>query len=345
MKQLILLLFPLFLFSCFGESKEIQQAKQDLLWEPQQQDTASGNMVSETPSDATLENVLDWETLKSSYHINYLTDKFIDIDPIVNIEKITDTLDIKWVINNPDIDKIVVSFSNKTSNFPEDRYILKTFKKWDKTFLYRAYKKYEVLDTGKNIYKIEAYVWESLIAQLELEISLVENVENTLSWSGQNTQTGVSQYIPKSIWDENTSVFLHLPVHESTYGNPIMTGESSFTYSNISWFEVKKSSDTFERTCENIWDLLKQNYSWYYWNTCRPIYEDSFSFNVLSLSGDTYTYEKHYIDRKYNFYGVVFLETGSGVSQEQLATKAEELKGKTFEVSLLTDSVFKDMLK
>lgn len=342
MKKLILFLFPLFLFSCFGESKEIQQAKQDLLWKPQQQETASGNMVSEKPSDTTLENVLEREIPKSSYRINYLTDKFIDIEPIVNIEKITDALDIKWVINNPDIDKIVVSFSNEISKFPQDRYVLKTFKKWDKTFLYRAYKKYEVLDMGKNIYKIEAYVWESLIAQLELEISLVEN---TLSWSGQNVQTGVSQYIPKSIWDENTSVFLHLPVNESTYGNPIMTGESSFTYSKISWFEVKKSSDTFDRTCENIWDVLKQNYSWYYWNTCRPIYEDSFSLNVLSLSGDTYTYEKHYIDRKYNFYGVVILETGSGVSQEQLATKAEELKWKTFEVSLLTDSVFKDMLK
>lgn len=340
MKKWIVFLFPFLLFSCFGESKEIQEAKKDLLWDTQKQEISSQDTLSGTISDIALVDTPQNEREVSSYHINHLTDAFIDIEPILNIESITDTLDIKWKVNNPDIDKIVVTFTNTTSSFPSDTYTLQTFKKGDKTFLYRAYKKYQVLDTGKNMYTIDAYVWTNLISKLELEVNILSNISQNTSWTWE-----VSEYIPKSIWDENNTVFLNLPVNESTYGNPIMTGESSFTYSKISWFEVKKSSDTFERTCENIWDLLKQNYSWYYWNTCRPIYEDSFSFNVLSLSGDTYTYEKHYIDRKYNFYGVVFLETGSGVSQEQLATKAEELKGKTFEVSLLTDSVFKDMLK
>jgi hypothetical protein len=63
-----------------------------------------------------------------------------------------------------------------------------------------------------------------------------------------------------------------------------MTGESSFTYSNISSFEVVKNPEIWELTCENFSDYLKENYTWYYWNTCRPIYEDSFSVNVLTLS-------------------------------------------------------------
>jgi hypothetical protein len=340
MKKWIIFLFPILLFSCFGESKEIQEAKQDLLWDTQNKETFSENTSSEIPLDISSPDIPQDQVEVSSYNINYLTDKFIDIEPIVNIEKITDTLDIKWIVNNPDIDKIVVSFSNTTSKFPSDTYILQTFKKGDKTFLYRAYKKYQVLDFWKNIYTIEAYVWENIISKLELEVQIISNIAKSVSWSWQ-----ISEYIQKSIWDENNTVFLNLPVNETTYWNPIMTGESSFTYSNISWFEIEKSSATLDLTCENIWDFLKQNYSWYYWNTCRPIYQDSFSLNVLSLTWEKYKYEKHYIDKKYWFYAIFLLEEWTWLSQEDLAAKNQELKEKTFETTIITDTLFKDMLK
>ncbi len=340
MKKWIIFLFPILLFSCFGESKEIQDAKQGLLWDTQKQETFSGNTSSEIPSDISSLDIPKDQVEVSTYSISYLTDKFIDIEPIVNIETITDTLDIKWIVNNPDIDKIVVSFTNTTSKFPSDTYTLQTFKKGDKTFLYRAYKKYQVLDFWKNIYTIDAYVWENLISKLELEVQIISNTQKSLSWSWQ-----ISEYIPKSIWDENNTVFLNLPVNEATYWNPIMTGESSFTYSNISWFEVEKSSETLELTCENIGDFLKQNYSWYYWNTCRPIYQDSFSLNVLSLTGEKYQYEKHYIDKKYWFHAIFILEEWTWLSKDDLASKNQELKEKTFETTTITDTLFKDMLK
>lgn len=340
MKKWIVFLFPFLLFSCFGESKEIQEAKKDLLWDTQKQEISSQDTLSGTISDIPLVDTSQNEREVSSYHINHLTDAFIDIEPILNIESITDTLDIKWKVNNPDIDKIVVTFTNTTSSFPSDTYTLQTFKKGDKTFLYRAYKKYQVLDTGKNMYTIDAYVWTNLISKLELEVNILSNISQNTSWTWE-----VSEYIPKSIWDENNTVFLNLPVNESTYGNPIMTGESSFTYSNISWFEVRKSSDTLDVTCENIWDFLKQNYSWYYWNTCRPIYQDSFSLQVISLAWEKYKYEKHYIDKKYWFYAVALLEEWTWLLKEDLASKNQELKEKTFEITTLSDTLFKDMLK
>lgn len=345
MKKIIVILLPILLFSCFGENKEVKQAKQDLLWNTQEQEISSWNISSGTSNNESIGASLWEETLSkeiSSYTINYLTDKFIDIEPILNIEAIKDELDIKWVVNNPDIDKIVVKFKNPTSTFPEDNYALQTFKKWDKTFLYRAYKKYQVLDYGKNTYTIDAYVWENLIAKLELEVNIVSQV-NTSLW--ESTTPVVSDYVPKSIWGEEDSIFVNLPVNENTYGTPIMTGESSFTYSKVSWFEVKKSSDILETTCENIWDLLKQKYSWYYWNTCRPIYQDSFSLNVLSLSGDVYKYEKHYIDKKYWLYAITILEQWQWLSRDDLAWKNTELKEKKFDVMLTTDTLFQDILK
>lgn len=347
MKKLIVILLPVFLFSCFGESKEIQQAKQDLLGENQGQETSTWNTLSwnlnteNTGTSSVVEEITPQE--KSSYNINYLTDKFIDIEPISNIQSIKEELDIKWVVNNPDIDKVVVKFQNSTSTFPEDNYTLQTFKKWDKTFLYRAYKKYHVLDSGKNTYTIEAYVSGNLIAKLELDVNIV--LENTLSSSWTQTQSWASDYVPKSIWDENNSVFLNLPINENTYGTPIMTGESSFTYSNVSWFEVKKSDEILEFTCENIWDFLKQKYTWYYWNTCRPIYQDSFSLNVLSLTGDTYKYEKHYVDKKYWFYAVALLEQWSWVTKDDLSAKNQELKDKKFEITTTTDALFQNIVK
>lgn len=346
MKNLIILLLPFFLFSCFWESDEIKQAKQDLLGENTQTSLSLEENFSQredpTPSQDTQDEIKEDTGKTSFYSLNYLTDRFIDIEPIANIQNLKDELEIQWIVHNPDIDKIVVSFQNETSSFPNDVYTLQTFKKGDSTFLYRAYKKFQVLDEGLNIYTFDAYVGENLIAKLELEVFLVSHVNPQ---SSSQDSASVSDFVPKSIWGESDSVFLHLPVDEGSYGSPLMTGESSFTYSNISWFDVQKSSWVFEFTCENIWDYLKNQYSWYYWNTCRSIYEDSFSVNVLYLQGENYHYERHYIDKKYGFYGILVLEKGTGVDQTNLPSKNEELRSTSFEIMTITDRLFRDILK
>lgn len=344
MKKIFIVVLPFLLFSCFWESDEVKQAKQELLWSGENiksNETINNDIQNETILKEQNTSTQVTNEIKSYYNINFLTwDKFLDIEPISNIEKITDTLDIKWIVNNPDLDKIIVKFENRDSNFPIDNYTLQTFKKSDKTFLYRAYKKYQVLDNWLNKYTIEWYVWENLVSKLELEV-FIANLENTQNLS----QTWTEQFVPKTIWDEDNSVFLNLPIDENNYWNPLMTWESSFTYSNISSFEVMKKPEIWQLTCENFWDYLSENYTWYYWNTCRPIYEDSFSVNVLTLSWDKYKYEKHYIDRKYNFYGVVLLESWEWLTQSDLQLKNEEFKTKTFEITTKTDKLFKDLLK
>lgn len=343
MKKIIILILPVLLFSCFWESDEIKQAKEELLW---------NNSWTTIESQVLPEKTQTWEIIqttqqeKSYYNINYLTDKFIDIEPINNIESIKDSLDIKWVVNNPDIDKIIVTFENSSSTFPKDVYTLQTFKKWDDTFLYRAYKKYDVLDNWLNKYTIDAYVWENLISKIELEVFIAsENSSNTWTTLENNSSLKNQDYVPKTIWTENDNVFLHLPVDENNYWSPIMTWESWFTYSNVSNFEVSKNAQINEVTCENFGDYLSKNYTWYFWNTCRPIYEDSFWVNVLTLTWDKYKYEKHYIDKKYNLYWVVLLESWEWLKQSDMQAKNEELKTKNYEIISKTDKLFKDLLK
>ncbi|HEY6435026.1 MAG TPA: hypothetical protein VIY47_00420 [Ignavibacteriaceae bacterium] len=91
---------------------------------------------------------------------------------------------------------------------------------------------------------------------------------------------------------------------------------------------------------------MKQNYTWYYWNTCRPILDDNnFSVNVLSLSGDEYKYERHYVIAKYGIYAKLLLESGTGLLQADLQAKNDELKTKNFDIQTKADSLMKDILK
>jgi len=343
MKKLTIMLLPFFLFSCFWESDEVKKAKQELFWNTEKLNSNEiiQNGIKEENEISTWKTL---EKIKSYYNINYLTtDKFIDIENILNIENITDTLDIKWTVNNPDIDKIIVSFENRDSSFPRDIYTLQTFKKWYKTFLYRAYKKYQVLDIWLNKYTIDWYVWENLVSKIELEVFIAW--KNTQTWNQTQENSQSENYIPKTIGSEYDNVFLYLPIDENNYWKPIMTWESSFTYTNIPNFEVSKNSDILQTTCENFLEYLKTNYTWYYWNTCRPIYEDSFLVNVLTLTWDKYKYERHYVDRKYGFYWIVLLENWEWITQTDLQTKNEELKQKNFDIVSKTDKLFKDLLK
>jgi len=79
----------------------------------------------------------------------------------------------------------------------------------------------------------------------------------------------------------------------------------------------KKETPLFScETSEKLNDYLLENYSWVYWNTCRnivytPKNEDikGIYFNVLYLDGESYFYERHYIDFENSLYGVYLLET------------------------------------
>lgn len=284
--SIILLLFVL--VSCWGESKEIEQAKQNLLntvsesWE---------NVAENIPSPQS-ENVVPSENLESYTRVeNVFWEGFIEVAPVWNVENILETLDISWNVLSKDITKITVSFENPTSAFPKDEnYVLQTYKPGNSTFLYRAYKKYSVLDKGQNLYKIDAYIWEELKQTVVLEVFLANETQKEIL----------------NVWAQI---------------------EMSSQTGNLEIFELTSSGIT----CENVWDFLSNRYSWYYWNTCRPVVKDqSFAVHVLRLDGENYLYEKHYFDTIKNMYAVATLETGSGITREQLPEQNAIFREKIF---------------
>lgn len=334
MKKWLIFVFPIFLASCFGPSNdEMQKAKDTLL------NNTGATQKQQTQLTGTTNQVSNVLQEKSYVKITHLTSEtFIDVKPIGNVEKIKDELDINGVVNNLDINKIVVSFKNPTSKFPSDTYDLKAYKKWSKEFLYRAYKKYQVLDTGLNTYTIDGYVWENLVSKVEIQVFLADPSKKT-SVSG----TGITS-VPATFTGDILEV---LPTDETKYGTPSVDKEQGiFTYSNLKDFVGTKNDEISSVTCENFADYLKENYTWYYWNTCRPITdENNFWVNVLSLTGDEYRYERHYITAKYGIYAKLLLETGSGMMQDELQAKNDELKTKTFDSVVNADALMKDMLR
>ena len=99
-------------------------------------------------------------------------------------------------------------------------------------------------------------------------------------------------------------------------------------------------------SCETLTDYLSERMtSWYYWNTCRDIVKDKgIKFNVIRLQGDDYVYERHYIDFVHGFYGVYELETGTGVTSENIADKNNELKLREFPSLDIVDDLIKDIV-
>lgn len=335
MKKIIILILPIILASCFWPNKaEVQKAKDELL----------NNTQTTTSEDKTKNETQKEEIIQKSYFkINYVTDnKSIDIEPIKDIESIKDVIDIKWIVFNKEIDKIKVIFENKTSTFPVDNYELKTYKKWSENFLYRAYRKYSVLDLWLNEYTFEWYVWENLVSSVKLELFIADpNKISNIKTEGKllNETWSINAFT----WD----ILTNLPTEENTYWTPSTnTDEQTFTYSNLANFIWTKNSDLQEVNCENFANYLSENYTWYYWNTCRPIeWENNFSVNVLFLTWDEYRYEKHYISGKYWIYWKILLESWSWISQDDLQAKNDELKAKTFDTNTNSDKLFKDLLR
>lgn len=344
MKKLIILSFLLLLTSCFSSNKsDIEKAKEEIFSSWTSNDWIN-NENTDLNNSEDLENSDTWiseETVKSSYKVEKLIDNdYINIKPISNIESEKNKFEINWEVNNSDIDKIVVNFSNSTSKFPKDTHTLSQFKKWDKTFLYRAFRQYEVLDYWVNDYKIDAYIWGELVSSVNLSLEILEKSNNSDSWNQQENKVWTN------LWNEDDNLFLSLPIDESTYWKPVMTSTSSFTYSLINWLEFARNETVFEAKCEDIESYISNIFSIYYWNTCRPVQNENWIYvNVLSISWENYNYERLYLDKKHWLSGKILLETWTWVTKENISEKNTELKGKNFEILTTTDSLFNDLLK
>lgn len=362
-KILSLFIITLLLSSCFWAQGNLDDAKKEL-WVINNNSTNTW-VNSSTWTDAI--SVKDWgieeidnvddssdiniKSAKPTYSIEELTtEQFIELEDLSKkIPNIVDSIEIIWKTLTH-IDKIVVNFVNRDSDYPIDKYTLSQFKPWDKTFVYRAKSQFKVLDYGLNEYVFEAYSWNE-ISKLQLNI-FVPNPSDDEKTTPTVWDDSIT-YEKKLIWeDEEDQTYLSLP-KSSAFGDPLSVWDT-ITYSNINSLEIKKEEVSSNIVnCSNLTDYLKTRIStWYYWNTCRDIVEDKgISYYVLKLSWDTYTYEKHYVDYNHGLYGIYIVKSGIEANNENIASdialKNEELKNQndSFSEVATVDSLFKEIVR
>lgn len=318
---LILIILILSLTSCFWWNDDVTKAKQELL----NQDNSLEEKFEE--------NIAKYEeaekTEKEKIVINYLTEsKFIELDSIDENDLTSLELEITWktLVN---VDKINVTFSNSTSKFPVDNYALKTFKSWDETFLYRAFKKYETLDYGENKYIIEAYSWAE-VSKIELIINIDEK---SLESSNEEILTEQVNLNSLPVWWD--------------FWNPVDIWLGKFTYSDIKWLQVEKLINAdLALDSDSVNEFLADRIDWwFFWNSLRPVsWEEWVSFYLIRLEWDKYFYEKHYYTNSW-FYWVLVLETWSWIDLNWLSEKNTQLKEKNidFTITTISDKLFKKL--
>lgn len=334
----------LLLASCgwWASKIDIEDAKKDLLWDnynASQNNTEDNSDTSNNKIDDNKSNLTAPEIPERK--------EFVTIDNIWGVDAYTQEVKITWNVETS-VDKIVVKFSNSTSDFPDDEFQLTKFKPGDKTFEYNAYKRFQVLDTGENNYEIIAYKWEQKASSF-ITITIPEKQESIseLDTDNENTSTTTSEWF----WTEDDYLAIDLPENENIW-NVLKLSNTNFTYSKIDDFEVKKLDKPLDLSCtsDEVTNYLINNYGWTYWNTCRPFdnSDDSkwVSFFVLRLSGDKYFYEKHYYDKKHGLYGIKTLETGEWIDKNNIWEKNKEFKTKDFDNDIeWSDEVFKIITK
>lgn len=329
-KIFIVFILLLSITLCWNKDNQIEEAKKNMWiiesdsW--MEEDTWTNIEEEQTSSWANDEEV----QAQDSVIMKPLTqDQFLTLDDISENDFKDGELEIKWNTTTK-VDKIIVTFENADSDFPKDVYTLNQFKPWDKTFMYRAFSRYQTLDYWKNVYTIEAYSWDN-ISKLELVLNLEKDEEN-------NQESKVEKITEKLTSD-------WLPMN-SKYWNLIELWDWKVGYSDIKGLDIKKIS-VEDMTCENanqnLWQIIDW---WYYWNTCRPINTDKWiSFYIIRLEWSKYFYEKHYYIADKWLYGSIELETWEWIDKTNLKEKNLELKEKNTDYTItdITDSLFKDI--
>ncbi len=335
--NIIILLFMIILMSsCFWSDDKVNQAKKEL-WIIEV-DNADETDENDSWSNVDLQEStwsidLSWkiEEVKKNDIISLTDEQFLELDDLSGIDLSKWELEIKWkTLSN--VDKIIVTFENKDSEFPVDKFVLKQFKAWDVAFVYRAFSRYETFDYWKNVYTFEAYSWDK-VSKLQLVVNYEKQDEKNVSEKIQNISEKIS---------------LNTLPSNSIYWNPIDLWNWSVSYSDLKWLEINKK-DYSDLTCDNLSaSLVDKISSYYYWNTCRSIKDkQGVSFFVIRLDWDKYVYEKHYYITSEWINWVQELEKWIWVDLNNIKDKNQELKGKNLDYPILkvTDELFKEMIK
>lgn len=347
----LVLFVTLILSSCLTSQDDINEAKQNL-WIINEEKNIDNNLSENWNENLEEDKIIQDEIIKEEVVekeeeikqiiVKSLTDiQFLEFDDLSNENIFDKEVEIKWKTLEK-VDKIIVTFTNKDSNFPDDVYQLKQFTPWDSTFLYRAFTKYETLDKWENIYVFEAFSWD-VSTKLEITINVIKKVEKI-----KEDNNMIDSRVEDIGEESYESIDLDkLPVN-SKFWTPVDLWWWKISYTDLKWLEIKKDVNS-SLTCENLTSTLADNLNtWFFWNTCRPIETDEWiSFYVIKLDGDNYIYEKHYYLSYQGIYWIQEIETGTWVNSENIWEKNNELKMKNedYEILKITDELFKEILK
>ena len=329
----ILLFVTLFLLASCGNSKDIETAKKELLSPNQTQDTSTQQTNNTAQDEQINEQENDDNGPVRVQVIPLWENNFLDFDDIsndfLNLWEVEISGNTIW-----NVESISVKFSNPTSSYPDDNYVLQTYKPEDWRFVYRASSRSQVLDYGENNYIFTAKSWDEISqTKIVLNVPAKDDEIEPAAWVEAEL-----------LWYEGNTLQIQFPT-SSKYGEPIKRWEASFTYSGIKGFEANKEIIQTP-TCDELSDYLKERLSsWYYWNTCRDIVQDfGIKYNVIRLDGEQYIYERHYIDSKHGIYATYELETWTWVTPDNIAEKNEELKEQEFPSIEVVDDLMKDIV-
>jgi len=337
------LFLTLILSSCLTSREEVNNAKKELwIIELDSNDSwsnikdkieqAKDEMKNEEEKTEIEKIELEVKEEIKKIEIKSLTDEqFLEFDDLSWENLLDGEVEITWKTIWA-VDKIIVKFSNETSDFPDDNYTLKQFASWSDNFLYRAFSRYETLDFWKNIYVFEAYSWDK-VSKLQLILNVVKEEEKKLEEKIKQVYEDIS--------------LDNLPIKE-TFWTPMDLWDWKISYSSLSWLEIRREINS-DLTCENLTEKLVDSIdSWFFWNTCRPIDGDEWiTFFVVRLDWDNYVYEKHYYLSYQGIYWVQELEVWTWVTAENIWEKNTELKEKNedFAIIEITDDLFSEIVK
>ena len=367
---MLLVLLSWFFYNLWQNNKSFEDAKKDM-WVLDDKSESSIDNKKDLELNDTLSIEKEQDIYSPTYVLEYLDDNnFIELDNLDSkVESLKEEIEITWKVLNLEVDKIIVSFKNTSSDFPNDKYELEKFKKGDAIFEYNANSKvFRNLDYWNNEYTLEAYVWD-VVSIVKLNINIPEELwDEEVIWESINKEIDTDSlesekvtYEKKIIWSTSDPVYLWMPISDS-FWKPLSLWEGWITYSNISWLNIVKSDFSSSDLASDV--IWKSDWTWYlnkniespfvYWNTYREIdynKKDAWvSFYVLRKSEEKYIYEKHYFDFNHSLKGVLKIEEFD-IGVWSVSVEMSELNGRLkkqnddFDLVKVTDKLFKEIVR
>lgn len=369
MKKILIIAFCMFLVSCWNQNTPI-------IDDTGNPSTPGTTVIENSDEDTSDENDVDdqGEVSQEQNTTNFFV-TYLSWEDAMSVEAHLweSTLNISWEVAF-ESNQVVITYkaTGEHITLPLSNHL-------DKSFLVQLTPVDAWVQDGVNYYNIKAYKDTTILSEADITVEIPqghfsssnetspggedefweEEIKDDIPQTGDDMipndlyethpqdqrETNLDGTVSRPLWDEYDSIVLNFPTKPDSYGNPIMLGNDAFTYSNIPNFEAKKIPWIDTLSCETIWDYLKQNYNWYYWNTCRPLWNNIFYVNVLSLKWEQYFYERQYFDGTYNIFAKVLLEDGDWLKGEDLAEKNTQLKEIDFEVTHISDQLIQDIFK